>query len=104
MPWALGRLAGPPLTGTFRGGPVIAPLAAAAWLLWAVFTTALVTEITARACGKTLPRLPAIGFVQALAAALAGTAVITATQRSTALQGDTPRDKGKRPACARIRS
>ena len=68
-----------PLPGSpLRGGPAIAALAGAAWLLWAVFAAALVAEVTARACGRAVPRLPAIAPVQALAAALAGTAVITA--------------------------
>jgi DNA-binding SARP family transcriptional activator len=77
VPWALGRLAGLPLPGRPGSGPVIAALAGAAWLLWAVFTAALAAEVTARACGRTVPRVPAIAPVQALAAALAGTAVIT---------------------------
>ena len=90
VPWALGRLAGPPLPGTFRGGPAIAALASAAWLLWAVFTAALAAEITARACGRTVPRLPAIAPVQALAAALAGTAVITALHLPQAVRRAAP--------------
>ena len=90
VPWALGRLAGPPLPGTFRGGPAIEALASAAWLLWAVFTAALAAEITARACGRTIPRLPAIAPVQALAAALAGTAVITALHLPQAVRRAAP--------------
>ena len=53
-------------------------LAGAAWLLWAVFAVAVIAEVTAAACGRPVPRLPAIAPVQALAATLAGTVVITA--------------------------
>ena len=92
LPWGLGRLAGPPLPGHWpgwqqvreslasplSGGTAITVLAGAAWLLWAVFAAAVIAEVTAAACGRPVPRLPAIAPVQALAAALAGTVVITA--------------------------
>ena len=92
LPWGLGRLAGPPLPGHWpgwqqvreslasplSGGTAITVLAGAAWLLWAVFAAAVIAEVTAAACGRPVPRLPAIAPVQALAATLAGTAVITA--------------------------
>jgi len=92
LPWGLGRLAGPPLPGHWpgwqqvreflasplSGGTAIRVLAGAAWLLWAVFAVAVIAEVTAAACGRPVPRLPAMAPVQALAAALAGTAVITA--------------------------
>jgi hypothetical protein len=92
LPWGLGRLAGLPLPGHWpgwqqlreslasplSGGTAITVLAGAAWLLWAVFAAAVIAEVTAAACGRPVPRMPAIAPVQALAAALAGTAVITA--------------------------
>ena len=92
LPWGLVRLAGPPLPGHWpggqqarefwasplSGGTAITVLAGAAWLLWAVFAAAVIAEVTAAARGRPVPRLPAIAPVQALAAALAGTAVITA--------------------------
>ena len=92
LPWGLGRLAGPPLPGHWpgwqqvreflasplSGGTAITVLAGAAWLLWAVFAVAVIAEVTAAACGRPVPRLPAIAPVQALAATLAGTIVITA--------------------------
>jgi LysM domain len=92
LPWALARLAGPPLPGHWPGwqqvrealssppvgGTAITVLAGAAWLLWAVFAAAVIAEVTAAACGRPVPRLPAIAPVQALAATLAGTAVLTA--------------------------
>ena len=92
LPWGLGRLAGPPLPGHWPGwqqvreflasplsdGTAITVLAGAAWLLWAVFAVAVIAEVTAAACGRPVPRLPAIAPVQALAATLAGTVVITA--------------------------
>ena len=92
LPWGLGRLAGPPLSGHWpgwqqvrellasplSGGTAITVLAGAAWLLWAVFAVAVIAEVTAAACGRPVPRLPAIAPVQALAATLAGTVVITA--------------------------
>ena len=92
LPWGLGRLAGPPLPGHWpgwsqvrealasplSGGTAVTVLAGAAWLLWAVFAVAVIAEVTAAACGRPVPRLPAIAPVQALAAALAGTVVLTA--------------------------
>ena len=92
LPWGLGRLAGSPLPGHWpgwqqvrefwasplSGGTAITVLAGAAWLLWAVFAVAVIAEVTAAACGRPVPRLPAIAPVQALAATLAGTVVITA--------------------------
>ena len=92
LPWGLGRLAGPPLPRHWPGwqqvreflasplsdGTVITVLADAAWLLWAVFAVAVIAEVTAAACGRPVPRLPAIAPVQALAATLAGAVVITA--------------------------
>ena len=92
LPWGLGRLAGPPLPGHWPGwqqvrefaasplsdGTAITVLAGAAWLLWAVFAVAVIAEVTAAACGRPVPRLPAIAPVQALAATLAGTIVLTA--------------------------
>jgi DNA-binding SARP family transcriptional activator len=92
LPWGLGRLAGPPLPGHWAGwqqvrefaasplshGAVIKALAGAAWLAWAVFAVAVIAEVTAAACGRPVPRLPPIAPVQALAATLAGTIVITA--------------------------
>ena len=92
LPWGLGGLAGPPLPGHWpgwqqvreflasplSGGTAIRVLAGAAWLLWAVFAVAVIAEVTAAACGRPVPRLPAIAPVQALAATLAGTVVITA--------------------------
>ena len=92
LPWGLGGLAGPPLPGHWPGwqqvreflasplsdGTAIRVLAGAAWLLWAVFAVAVIAEVTAAACGRPVPRLPAIAPVQALAATLAGTVVITA--------------------------
>ena len=66
------------LASPLSGGTAITVLAGAAWLLWAVFAAAVIAEVTAAACGRPVPRLPAIAPVQALAAALAGTAVITA--------------------------
>ena len=88
VPWALGGFAS--RYPAPSAAQAIAALAAAAWLLWAVFTTALAAEVTARACGKTVPRLPAIAPVQALAAALAGTAVITALHLPEAASRTTP--------------
>ena len=73
VPWGLARLPGPA-----GGSPVIRVLDGAAWLLWAVFAAALAVEVTAAARGRPAPRLPAIGPLQALAAALAGATVITA--------------------------
>ena len=92
LPWGLGWLAGPPLPRHWPGwqqvrefgasplsdGTAITVLAGAAWLLWAVFAVAVIAEVTAAACGRPVPRLPAIAPVQALAATLAGTIVITA--------------------------
>ena len=96
LPWGLGRLVGPPLPGHWpgwqqvreflasplSGGTAIRVLAGAAWLLWAVFAVAVIAEVTAAACGRPVPRLPAIAPVQALAATLAGTIVITALHLS----------------------
>ena len=65
-------------SGPLSGGTAITVLAAAAWLLWALFTAAVIAEVTAAARGRPVPRLPAIAPVQALAATLAGTAVLTA--------------------------
>jgi DNA-binding SARP family transcriptional activator len=106
LPWGLARLAGPPLPGHWPGwqrvresaasplsdGTVITVLADAAWLLWAVFAFAVIAEVTAAACGRPVPRLPVIAPVQALAAALAGTIVITALHlpRLTARAGQPP--------------
>ena len=92
LPWELGRLAGSPLSGHWPGwqqvrelgaGPVsdataVTVLAGAAWLLWAVFAVTVIAEVTAAACGRPVPRLPAIAPLQALAATLAGTIVIIA--------------------------
>jgi len=92
LPWGLARLAGPPLSGHWPGwqqvrelrasplggGTVITVLAGAAWLAWAVFAVAVFAEVIAAACGRPVPRLPAIGPVQALAATLAGSIVIAA--------------------------
>jgi DNA-binding SARP family transcriptional activator len=92
LPWGLGRLGGPPLPGRWpgwqqvrealasplSGGTAVTVLAGAAWLLWAVFAVAVIAEVAAAACGRPVPRLPAIAPVQALAAALAGTVVLTA--------------------------
>jgi len=92
LPWGLDRLAGPPLPGHWpgwqqvreflasplSGGTALTVLAGAAWLLWAVFAAAVIAEVTAVACGRPVPRLPAIAPVQALAATLAGTVVLTA--------------------------
>jgi hypothetical protein len=92
LPWGLGRLAGPPLPGHWpgwqqvqefmasplSGAPAITVLAWAAWLLWALFAVAVIAEVTAAARGRPVPRLPAIAPVQALAATLAGTIVVTA--------------------------
>jgi DNA-binding SARP family transcriptional activator len=70
VPWGLTRLAG--------RDTVITVLAGAAWLLWAVFAVTLAIEITAVVRGQPAPRLPVPGPVQALAAALAGAAVLAA--------------------------
>jgi DNA-binding SARP family transcriptional activator len=92
LPWGLARLAGPPLPGHWPGwqqarqlaasplsdGTAVTVLADAAWLLWAVFAVAVIAEVTAAACGRPVPRLPAIAPVQALAATLAGAIVIAA--------------------------
>ena len=92
LPWGLSRLAGSPLPGHWPGwqqtrelaaspltdGTAVTVLAGAAWLLWAVFAVAVIAEVTAAARGRPVPRLPAIAPVQALAATLAGTIVITA--------------------------
>ena len=92
LPWGLGRLAGPPLPGHWpgwgqvrealssplSGGTAVTLLAGAAWLLWAVFAAAVIAEVAAAACGRPVPRLSAIAPVQALAATLAGTVVLTA--------------------------
>ena len=92
LPCGLDRLAGPPLPGHWpgwqqvrevlasplSGGTAITILAGAAWLLWAVFAAAVIAEAAAAACGRPAPRLPAIAPVQALAATLAGTVIITA--------------------------
>jgi DNA-binding SARP family transcriptional activator len=92
LPWVLSRLAGSPLAGHWpgwqqtrelatsplTGAPAVTALAGAAWLLWAVFAAAVIAEVTAEACGRPVPRLPAVAPVQALAAALAGTIVIAA--------------------------
>jgi DNA-binding SARP family transcriptional activator len=70
VPWGLTRLAG--------RDTVITVLAGAAWLLWAVFTATVAIEIIALVRGQPAPRLPALGPVQALAATLAGAAVLAA--------------------------
>ena len=91
LPWGLDRLAGPPLPGHWPGwrqvrefaasplsdGTIIRALAGAAWLLWAIFTAALIVEIIAAVRGQPAPRLPAIAPLQALAATVAGAAVLT---------------------------
>ncbi len=91
-PWGLSRLAGSPLAGHWPGwqqtrelaaspltdGTAVTVLAGAAWLLWAAFAAAVIAEVTAAARGRPVPRLPAIAPVQALAATLTGTIVITA--------------------------
>ena len=108
LPWGLGRLAGPPLPGHWpgwqqvrelaasplSGGTAVTVLAGAAWLLWAVFAVAVIAEVTAAACGRPVPRLPAIAPVQALAATLAGTVVITALHLPrTAREPPSPRTR-----------
>ena len=52
----------------------------------------MIAEVTAAACGRPVPRLPAIAPVQALAATLAGTAVLTALHlpRTTARAAHPP--------------
>jgi len=61
-----------------RGDAVIRVLAGASWLAWAAFALALAAEIAGRACGRPVPRLRAAAPVQALAAAVAGAAVLAA--------------------------
>ena len=73
-----GSRCGSLLASPLSGGTAVTVLAGAAWLLWAVFAAAVIAEVTAAACGRPVPRLPAIAPVQALAAALAGTVVLTA--------------------------
>ena len=77
LPWGLDRLAGPPLPGHWpggqqarefwasplSGGTAITVLAGAAWLLWAVFTAAVIAEVAAAARGRPVSRLPAIAPV-----------------------------------------
>ena len=98
LPWGLGRLAGPPLPGHWpgwqqvreslasplSGGTAITVLAGAAWLLWAVFAAAVIAEVTAAACGRPVPRLPAIAPVQTLAYRAAGASGTSGPARAQA--------------------
>ena len=80
--WPGSRPPLPARLAALPGGPAeraaIGAMAGAAWLAWAVFAAALAAEACAAARGRTVRRLPAVGPVQALAAALAGAAVVTA--------------------------
>jgi len=71
------RLLPTPIASPLGDGTIIRTLAGAAWVLWVIFAVALVVEIIAAVRGRPAPRLPAIGPVQALAAAVAGAAVLT---------------------------
>ncbi|MCP2335233.1 BTAD domain-containing putative transcriptional regulator [Actinomadura rupiterrae] len=64
------------LTGPLSDRFLIDALACLAWLLWSLFTLALVTELVALLRGRTAPRLPGLGPLQALAATLLGAATL----------------------------
>ena len=67
----------------------IAAVRDVSWAAWAAFTLSALTEAGARARGRPAPRLPALGPLQALAAALI-TASMTAAQVPPALPAVTP--------------
>jgi hypothetical protein len=101
---ALARLGGWPLPRHLPTGPQLrallaAPMsgqdflkivACATWLLWAVFAPSVIAEIAAAVRGRPALRLPGARPVQALAAALAGTAVLTAVAQASPLAAAQP--------------
>lgn len=106
-PAALIRFVGWPLprsTSALRAAPavltqplddrlLINALACVVWLLWAMFTLALLVELGAAARGSAAPRLPGLSPLQALAAALVSSAtiaVIPVTARAGLPPIDTP--------------
>jgi len=104
LPYALARLAGWPVPRHLPTGPQLrallaAPMsgqdflkivACATWLLWAVFALSVIAEIAAAARGRPALRLPGARPVQALAAALAGTTVLTAVAPASPLAAALP--------------
>jgi DNA-binding SARP family transcriptional activator len=90
LPYVLAHLVGWPLPRhlAWRGlqqflvsplsdDAIIKGLACVAWLLWAVFVLSVLIEVAAAVRGRSAPRLPVIAPVQAIAAALVGTTVLT---------------------------
>jgi DNA-binding SARP family transcriptional activator len=92
MPYTLARFIGWPLpahllTWTRLRNFLITPLgddaiikvlACVVWLLWVIFALSVTIEVIAAVWGHPAPRLPVIGPVQAFAAALVGTTMLTA--------------------------
>ena len=99
LPYALARLAGWPLprhVSSFTRLPALlaAPVsdqeilkivACVVWLAWVIFALSVIAEVAAAARGRPTPQLPGTGPVQALAAALLGTTVLTAIMQASPL-------------------
>ena len=99
LPYALARLAGWPLprhVSSFTRLPALlaAPVsdqeilkivACVVWLAWIIFALSVIAEVAAAARGRPTPQLPGTGPVQALAAALLGTTVLTAIMQASPL-------------------
>ena len=68
----------------------IAAVRDVSWAAWAAFTLSALTEAGARARGRPAPRLPALGPLQALAAALISASMAAAAQVPPALPAVTP--------------
>ena len=60
-------------------------VACVVWLAWVIFALSVIAEVAAAARGRPTPQLPGTGPVQALAAALLGTTVLTAIMQASPL-------------------
>ena len=99
LPYALARLAGWPLPRHVRSfsrlpallaGPVsdqeiLKIVACVVWAAWVIFALSVLAEVAAAARGRPTRRLPGTGPVQALAAGLLGTTVLTAIMQASPL-------------------
>jgi DNA-binding SARP family transcriptional activator len=99
LPYTLARLDGWPLPRHLRtwsqlpallaspmsSQDILKIVACAVWLGWAVFALSVIAEVAAAARGRPAPKLPGTGPVQALAAALLGTTVLTAIMQASPL-------------------
>ena len=99
LPYALARLAGWPLPrhlstwsrlSALLASPVsdreiLKIVACVVWLAWVIFALSVIAELAAAARGLPTPQLPGTRPVQALAAALLGTTVLTAIMQASPL-------------------